>query len=137
MISGYFGSCCCKAEQIFLIFCIISMKAKWSKRGYLVQYLIYISTFLFGWELWEPSGFGSWEIWRFTFFGFDSNRFTSLEFRFDFWVWTNPKSSKQSPDGTTNFHMVSTQNYKLCPLHKWKIIFKEICFPNGINRSYF
>lgn len=67
MISGYFGSCCCKTEQIFLIFCIISMKTKWSKRGYLVQYLIYISTFLFGWELWEPSGFGSWEIWRITF----------------------------------------------------------------------
>lgn len=43
------------------------MKTRQCKRGYLVWYLIYISAFLFGWELWEAGGFGSWEIWRITF----------------------------------------------------------------------
>ena len=137
MITGCFGSCCCKTEQIFLILCIVSMKATRSKRGYLVQYLIYICAFLFGWELWEPSSF------RFTgdlarrSFGFDSSGFTSPEFHFDFWVWAHPKQSKQNSDKPANFHMVSTQKYKLCPLHKWKTVFKEVCFPYAINRRYF
>lgn len=132
MITGYFGSCCCKTEQIFLIFCVVSMKATRSKRGYLVQCLIYISAFLFGWGLWEPRGFWFMGYLARCFFGFDSSGFTSPEFHFDFWVWTNPKKSKQAPDETANFHTVSTQNYKLCPFHNWKTALEEIHFPKEI-----
>lgn len=72
--------------------------------------------------------------------GLDSSGFTSPEFHFDFWFWTNPKKGKKkrkSPDEPANFHMISTQNYKLCPLDKWKTVFITIGFPNAINWSYF
>lgn len=47
------------------------------------------------------------------------------------------KKAKQSPDEPANFHMISTQNFKLCPLHKWKTVSKTMGFPKAVNRSYF
>lgn len=139
MITGNFCSCrCCKKnEQIFLIFCVVSMRATRSKRGYLVQCLIYICAFLFGWELWEPSGFWFMGDLAHRVFGFDSSGFTSLEFHFDFWVWTNPKMSKQNPHATANFHMISTQSYKLCPFTSRRLYSKRYAFQMPLTETIF
>lgn len=85
----------------------------------------------------NPVVFGSWEIWHIALLvGIQAGSHPpSFTLTFDF--EQIQKKAKQSPDEPANFHMISTQNYKLCPLHKWKTVFKTIGFPNAINCGYF
>lgn len=105
-----------------------------STRGYLIYILC-----IFVWTRTVRTQWfsGSWEIWHIALLVWIQAGSHPPSFTLTFDFEQIQKKAKHSADEPANFHMISTPNYKLCPLHKWKTVFKTIGFPNAINWSYF